>query len=76
MKTISKPLTFKEIVEGVKFIAFPVDGDDSGHGGFRHGHHLFTKLRKSAGCNGENAMRNNDGTLTNWHPDQKVIVVT
>ena len=43
MTTQSKPLTFKELGFGKWFIAFPIDGDDSGHGGYRGRHHLFIK---------------------------------
>ena len=47
-KTIAKklepiPLTFAEIPINTLFISFPVDGDDSGHGGFRRGSYLFEK---------------------------------
>lgn len=42
--TQSEPLTFGELGEGDHFISFPLDGDDSGHGGFRAGSRLFTKL--------------------------------
>lgn len=40
----SKPLTFKELAVGDSFIAFPTDGDDSGHGGYRRGANLFRKV--------------------------------
>lgn len=39
----STPLTFGELTVGAKFIAFPQDGDDSGHGGFRQQHAVFIK---------------------------------
>jgi hypothetical protein len=43
-KTQSKPLTFRELEIGQKFIAFPTDGDDSGHGGFQRPSYLFIKV--------------------------------
>lgn len=41
----SKPLTFGELEIGDSFIDFPVDGDDSGHGGFRKGSYVFKKIK-------------------------------
>jgi hypothetical protein len=40
----SKPLTVRDLKVGEKFIFFPSDGDDSGHGGFRGGARLFVKI--------------------------------
>jgi hypothetical protein len=45
-KTISQPLTFGELSRGDKFIDFPTDGDDNGHGGFRNGSYVFMKVNK------------------------------
>lgn len=42
-KTMSKPLTFGELKQGDKFIVFPEDGDDHGHGGFRNGAWIMMK---------------------------------
>jgi len=50
-------------------LSFPVDGDDSGHGGYR----VFIKLRKSEGKNGENSVRRNDGTLSH-NPDNMWVL--
>lgn len=44
---MSRPLRFHELAVGDHFIGFPQDGDDSGHGGFRRGSHVF---RKTAEC--------------------------
>jgi hypothetical protein len=60
---ISKPLTFIELVGGDRFIAFPVDSDDSGHGGYQKGGYIFQKLRLSSGVEGKRAIRCCDGTL-------------
>jgi hypothetical protein len=73
--TTSTPLTFKELPEGSRFICFPVDGDDSGHGGYRKAAYLFTKLLMSKGAGGENAMRNKDGMLSQMTPDMNVLLV-
>lgn len=40
---MSTPLTFYELRVGAWFIAFPIDGDDSGHGGFRRPTRVFEK---------------------------------
>ncbi len=72
---MSKPLTFKELKEGTKFIAFPEDGDDHGHGGFRKGAWIFIKLRHSEGKNKENAVRCVDGLLNHWSGNMKVYIV-
>lgn len=40
----SKPLTFKELHAGDRFVFFPADGDDHGHGGFRMTHYIFIKV--------------------------------
>ena len=40
---MSDKLTFGELKQGDKFIAFPLPGDDSGHGGYKGGHVLFYK---------------------------------
>ena len=39
----SNPLTFKDLAVGERFVDFPTDGDDSGHGGFKAGAYLFIK---------------------------------
>ncbi len=60
---MSKPLTFKELCIGDKFIGFPSDGDDSGHGGFRKGSYIFEKESLTATSNSKfnNAKRMTDG---------------
>jgi hypothetical protein len=40
----SKPFTLKELKPGQRFIFFPCDGDDSGHGGFRGAERICTKI--------------------------------
>lgn len=40
----SKPSTLAELDDGDYFIAFPTDGDDLGHGGFREGSYLMHKV--------------------------------
>lgn len=37
-------LTFGELNPGDTFIAFPTDGDNSGHGGYRRPHYIFVKV--------------------------------
>jgi len=38
-------LTFNELKLSDKFIVFPIDGDNTGHGGFKGGHHIFYKWK-------------------------------
>jgi hypothetical protein len=73
--SMSKPLTFGEIPEGSKFIGFPLDGDDSGHGGYRGKHYIFTKLRLFKGKNGENAVKDCNGTLSCFPDGMQVLPV-
>lgn len=40
----SQPITVRDLKVGEKFIFFPYDGDDSGHGGFKGGARLFVKI--------------------------------
>ena len=42
-RSMSKPLTYGELQPGDKFIFFPIDGDDRGHGGFCRGAYVFVK---------------------------------
>jgi hypothetical protein len=51
----SKPLTFGELAEGDTFIAFPQDGDDEGHGGYRSGSFVFRKVGGAAALRLESA---------------------
>lgn len=44
----SKPLTFGELLKGDYYIAFPQDGDDSGHGGHRRGSYLYRKTSETS----------------------------
>jgi hypothetical protein len=55
METQSQPLTFGELKVGDEFIAFPLDGDDRGHGGYRSGTFVFLKVEPND--RGENALK-------------------
>jgi len=68
-------LTFGELAEGSKFIGFPVDGDNSGHGGYKQPHNTFTKLKASSGKNGENAVRCEDGALSHMPDAMEILPV-
>ncbi len=63
MATQSKPLTFAELQEGQKFTMLPKEGDNAGHGGFRKGGYLFTKLRASVGKEGQNCFNHRTSAL-------------
>jgi hypothetical protein len=41
--TMSNMLTYGELAVGDWFIAFPVDGDNAGHGGYRMPQYIFVK---------------------------------
>lgn len=43
-RTQSRPMEFAELSVGEYFIAFPLDGDDGGHGGFRGSANVFRKV--------------------------------
>jgi len=40
----SRPSRLEDLPIGAHFICFPYDGDDSGHGGFKKGSYLMTKI--------------------------------
>lgn len=46
---MSTPLTFGELEVGDHYVAFPRDGDDSGHGGYRGEHYVFKKTGTNEG---------------------------
>jgi hypothetical protein len=46
MKDGEEKLTFGDLEEGDEFIAFPRPGDNSGHGGYKIGHRVFTKTKR------------------------------
>lgn len=73
----SKPLTFGELNVGDKFIDFPTDGDDSGHGGFRKGAYVFQKTHKASACEvtQENAFRIVDGCRSIFSDSMQVYKV-
>ena len=54
-------LTFGDLQVGDRFISFPVDGDNSGHGGYLGSSRIFTKTRPWAR---KNAAREGDGVLS------------
>jgi len=70
--TETDKLTFGELKVGDKFIAFPLPGDDSGHGGFKGTHHIFMKI-----CEVDdlrfNAVRLSDGWCA--HATEKMYVI-
>jgi len=70
-------LTFGDLKEGQKFISFPVDGDNSGHGGYKGDHWICLKLRdvsvKEKGR--DNAIRCMDGCCISCPDDMNIISV-
>lgn len=73
----SKPLTFKEIEIGELFIDFPMDGDDSGHGGFRKGSYVFKKIEPLPSGIPDyclNAERLIDNTPSSHMPDEMRVL--
>ena len=77
--TQSIPLTFGELKVGDRFIGFPLDGDDSGHGGFRNGSYLFEKIsdgdRVSKMELVDNARRLVDGVVVHDPRAMKVLKI-
>ncbi len=68
----SKPLTYGELKPGDRFIAFPTDGDDAGHGGYRLGSYLFVKRNDTV------AIRLVDGqesSHTEYTKNMKVLLI-
>lgn len=45
----SEKLTFGSLKRGDKFISFPLDGDNSGHGGYLGSSYLFVVTREAGG---------------------------
>lgn len=45
----SEKLTFGKLPIGEKFICLPVEGDNSGHGGFKGAHYIFKKMDNESG---------------------------
>lgn len=80
-KTMSTPLTFGELEVGTKFIDFPIDGDDKGHGGYRGGSWLLMKVAPMGEVGGicaglaANVIRVKDGAALNFSDHAKVIAV-
>lgn len=74
--TISRPLTFGELRLNERFITFPIDGDDAGHGGYRKENYIFMKiLEQPTAWKGYtlNVRRMMDGTLTGM-PDEMLVL--
>lgn len=75
-KYSSQPLTFGELHPGEKFIDFPQDGDDNGHGGFRARHFVFQKLHDFQKEKPENnAKRLVDSIESSFPNDMRIIRV-
>ncbi len=73
--TMSKPLMFKEIPIGGHFIAFPLDGDDSGHGGFRGAARVCKKLSEDVGPLKDNDVAIDTGVTSHSPAKMKVLRV-
>ncbi len=77
--SLSKPLMFSELAVEDHFISFPMDGDDSGHGGYRGAHNLFkktsAKFRHSRTRLVDNAVNVRTGTPSNMTPRMWVVKI-
>jgi hypothetical protein len=71
----STPLKFKELAPGSRFVGFPMDGDDHGHGGYRKGHYLIIKTKQPVDASGNNAVRLVDGGSLKFTGDEQVLLV-
>lgn len=73
---MSQPLTFSELPVHAWFIAFPVDGDDAGHGGYRSGSYVFKKTEPyGAAALPWNAKRETDGNWSHMPDSMQVLRV-
>ena len=63
---------FGDLKDGAKFIAFPTDGDNQGHGGYLGPYRVFIKLAKVL-QNGENAVSEQYGILSSMPEKMWVI---
>lgn len=64
--------TFGDLRVGEKFIALPLPGDNSGHGGFKGKSWIFQRVRRSKGSD-RNALRLKDGVLCS-NPDSMPVL--
>ena len=69
---MSDKLTFGDLSIGDKFIGFPFPGDDSGHGGYKGGHVLYTKIKRDEVVQ---AKRVSDGICTVIPDEMEVIKI-
>ena len=79
---MSEPLRFHELAVGERFISFPNDGDDSGHGDYHGAAYLFEKTRHehegdlgSWDCSKPTARRCFDGCESHCPPIMQVLRV-
>jgi hypothetical protein len=72
----SSKLTFKDLEPGDKFIAFPIPGDDEGHGGYKGGHVMYTKWTDPnyEGFHGPNTARRVSDNLYTQMPDSMEVI--
>lgn len=73
--TQSTPLKFKELAPSSRFVGFPIDGDDHGHGGYRKGHYLIIKAKHPIDSSGNNAIRLVDGVPLKFTGDERVLLI-
>ena len=72
-----EPLAFGDLKQGDKFIALPIPGDNSGHGGFKGAQYIFVKIKKISGPCGsyDNAVKIKSGTFSMVPDSMSVIKV-
>jgi len=70
---MDEQLTFGELNEGDRFIAFPIPGDNQGHGGFKGIHYVFMKVQGPFG--GDNSVKLSTGVLSRMSALMPVILV-
>jgi hypothetical protein len=47
---MSNKLILRDLKAGSRFICFPVDGDNHGHGGYKGGHYVYQKIDFAPKC--------------------------
>jgi hypothetical protein len=63
-------LTFGELDDRDYFIAFPIDGDNSGHGGYKIAHNLFQKFSDDTEYNAARISRGSKSIM----PDSMQVI--
>lgn len=70
-----KKLKFKDLKDGEIFIVFPSPGDNSGHGGYLGGHHMFQKTDNPQDDSDNNVLRLRDDVYSKFSDNMPVLLI-